>query len=187
MGFYDVWQGADCGRDRPFLWQDGVFTALPEPSWEHNSVSAAGINARGDVVGQWLDNEAQTNYGYFWPTGGGPVSFGFSLGSGFAKVTSPASINARGDSVGFSYVDTDPADIPPGAFFGPCRGFFRDREGVITELKIPGASYTCSLGLNAAGEISGIYTTDSPTSLEGFLEVKWHGFIAQKSALTLAR
>lgn len=183
VGFYAL-TGDGCGRDRPFMWEDGVYTPLPEPDLPgHNSVSATGLNPRGDVVGEVLVDPSQINYGYLWPRNGDPVTvFGFPIGSGVAKVTMPTAINPRGDAVGFFYETMDPDDPAlEGVLFGPCRGFFRDRDGSMTELSVPAATYTCSLGLNGAGEISGIFTEDP--SGTPFTALSWRGFIARKDAL----
>lgn len=183
VGFYDLENsGEPCGQDHPFMWEDGAYLSLPRlPAWD-DSVGAAGINPRGDIVGGWLYDPAgdqdDIDYGYLWPKDGTGVSFGFPIGSGVAKMTAPVSINARGDSVGFFYAETSPDDVPEGVLFGPCRGFFRDRDGTMTELKVPGSTYTCTLGLNAAGEISGIWTQDA-----GLFPASWRGFIAKKDAL----
>jgi hypothetical protein len=93
-------------------------------------------------------------------------------------------INPRGDIVGYFYesmYDDDPS--LDGVLAGPCRGFFRDRDGAMIELKVPGATYTCPASINAAGEVSGVYTTDSSTTpLAG---ISWRGFIAKVEALVV--
>jgi hypothetical protein len=70
-----------------------------------------------------------------------------------------------------------------GVLFGPCRGFFRGRDGAMTELKVPGATYTCPLGINAAGKVSGAYTMDAATT--PWAGISWHGFVAKVEALVV--
>ena len=184
VGYYEVE-----GPDSPFMWEDGSYVALGElpREWEPATVRANGINPRGDVAGEWHGWGGDITQGYLWPKDGAPVSFGFPLGVDaptVAKTTMPSAITPRGDMVGYFYesMSEEEASVA-GGLFGPCRGFFRDRDGAMTELKVPGATYTCPLGINAAGEISGVYTTDSETT--SLAEISWHGFVAKVKALVV--
>jgi hypothetical protein len=93
-------------------------------------------------------------------------------------------INPRGDIVGYFYesmYDDDPS--LDGVLAGPCRGFFRDRDGAMIELKVPGATYTCPAGINAAGEVSGVYTMDAADM--PLATISWRGFVAKLKALVV--
>jgi probable HAF family extracellular repeat protein len=178
------------GPDRPFVWEDGSYVALAELPWGHITVRAHSINPRGDVAGEFYSGPGSPphlTYGYYWPTGGVPSWFGFPVETNtpqVAKTTVPQGITPRGDVVGYFYeslYDDDPS--LEGVLIGPSRGFFRDRDGAIVELKVPGATYTCPMGINAAGEVSGAYTTDpSTTPLAG---ISWRGFVAKVEALVV--
>jgi len=180
VGYYD--KG---GPDRPFMWEDGSYVALAELPWDHSTVRANGINPRGDVVGEWHLEEGGITRGYLWPKDGAPVSFGFPIEGNtqsVAKTTIPSAITPGGDMVGYFYESMPEGDPSlDGMLFGPCRGFFRDSDGAMTELKVPGATYTCPLGINAAGKVSGAYTMDAATT--PWAGISWHGFVAKVEAL----
>ena len=178
------------GPDRPFMWEDGSYVALAELPWPHITVRAHSINSRGDIVGEFYrgyTSPPHVAYGYVWPRGGAPVSFGFPIAGNaqaVAKTTQPAAVNNHGDVVGYFYESmyNDDSSLD-GVLAGPCRGFFRDRDGAMIELKVPGATYTCPAGINAAGEVSGVYTTDAPET--PLATISWRGFVAQLKALVV--
>jgi len=98
---------------------------------------AHGINARGDIVGQYQDSNG--------------VPHGYLLRKGVfstidfpdASLTGARGINARGDIVGgFS----DGAGIEHGYLL---------RDGQFTQIDYPGASITTARGINNAGDITG--------------------------------
>lgn len=185
VGWYEI-----SGPDRPFMWEDGSYIALAELPWAHITVRAHSINPRGDLVGDFYPSPGSPphiTYGYFWPTNGAPVWFGFPIEANtppVAKTTVPQAITPRGDIVGYFYesmYDDDPS--LGGVLAGPCKGFFRDRDGAMVGLKVPGATYTCPAGINAAGEVSGVYTTDSMTT--PLAEIHWRGFVAKVETLVV--
>ena len=99
---------------------------------------ARGINARGDIVGNYLD--------------AGENSHGFLLRKGVfttidvpnaAIAQAPFDINARGDIVG-TFVDA--ADVSHG---------FLLSDGQYTQIDYPGSSFTQVFDINNAGDISG--------------------------------
>jgi len=101
---------------------------------------ARGINARGDIVGSYLDVD--------------DISHGFLLRNGTfwsidvpnAEITRAArGINARGDIVG-SFIGAD--------FFG--HGYLLI-DGQFTQIDFPGASDSFLLGINNAGDLAGTY------------------------------
>ena len=184
VGWYEIE-----GPDRPFLWEDGSYVALAELPWAHITVRATGINSRGDVVGEWIGSpEAPgVTYGYLWPKDGAPVWFGFPIAGNVPSVattTEPRAITAGGDMVGYFYesmYNDDPS--LDGVLAGPCRGFFRDRDGAMIELKVPGATYTCPGAINAAGQVGGVYTTDAADT--PLAVINWRGFVAKVEALVV--
>jgi probable HAF family extracellular repeat protein len=171
---------------RPFMWEDGSYVALAELPWSHTTVRATGINARGDVIGDYYGGSAapEVTRGVLWPKDGEPVRFRFSIAGDFAKTTVPRAITAGGDMVGYFYESMFEDDEElDGVLAGPCRGFFRDRNGAMIELKVPGATYTCPGGINAAGQVSGVYTMDEPGP--PFTTISWRGFVANLEALVV--
>jgi len=104
--------------------------------------AAAGINARGDIVGRYLDSDG--------------LSHGFLMRNGMfstidfpnASFTAVRAINARGDMVGRMEL----ADGVDHAFL------LHDRQ--FTQIDFPGASATIGRGLNNAGDVTGNYTDD---------------------------
>jgi probable HAF family extracellular repeat protein len=175
---------------RPFMWEDGSYVALPELPWVHTTVRATGINARGDVIGLYYGRPVapDVTYGVLWPKDGEPVRFGFPMAGNnvldIAMTTAPRAITAGGDMVGYFYESMfEDAEELDGVLAGPCRGFFRDRNGAIIELKVPGATYTCPGGINAAGQVSGVYTMDEPGP--PFATISWRGFVAKVEALVV--
>jgi hypothetical protein len=184
VGWYEIQ-----GPDRPFMWEDGSYVALAELPWAHITVRATGINPRGDIVGEWLGSPGppHVTYGYLWPKDGAPVWFGFPIAGNVppvAKTTEPRAITAGGDMVGYFYESMFEDDEElDGVLAGPCRGFFRGRDGAMIELKVPGARYTCPSGMNAAGEVSGVYTMDAADV--PFAKISWRGFVAKVEALVV--
>jgi len=102
-----------------------------------SATTAAGINARGDVVGSYQIAGGNTH--------------GFLLHQGVfstidfpdASLTAARAINARGDIVGRM---VDPSGIEHG---------FLLREGHFAQIDYPGASQTSARGINNAGDITG--------------------------------
>ena len=109
---------------------------------------ATGINARGDIVGWYVDD-----------TG----IHGFQLRrGGFTAVDVPEGtstivndINARGDIVG-RYRDAD----------GNLHGFLL-RNGAFSSIDFPDADFTVARGINSEGDIVGVFSLGGPT--RGFL------------------
>ncbi len=52
VGFF----GEPDGRQRGFLLADGTFTTIDVPVAGARATNAFGINARGDIVGSWVDS-----------------------------------------------------------------------------------------------------------------------------------
>jgi uncharacterized membrane protein len=98
---------------------------------------AHGINARGDIVGQYQDSNG-VPHGY-WLRKGVFSSIDFPN----ASLTGARGINARGDIVG-GFSDGD----------GIEHGYLL-RDGQFTQIDYPGAAITTARGINNAGDITG--------------------------------
>ena len=114
------------------------------------STTANGINARGDIVGTFVDANG--------------VSHGFLVRKGVfstidfpnASFTAARGINARGDIVG-RFDDAG----------GNQHGYVL-RDGHFTQIDYPGASTTTARGINNAGDITGRHF-DSAGNENGFI------------------
>jgi hypothetical protein len=58
-----------------------------------------------------------------------------------------------------------------------------DRDGAMIELKVPGATYTCPGSINAAGEVSGVYSTNAAETPLAMITRR--GFVAKVQALVV--
>lgn len=145
--------------------QSFKFVAFDFP--KATATNPAGINARGDVVGNYRDA-----YG---------VTHGFILAEGIfttidfpnATFTSARGINARGDVVG--------------RILGPSgdeHGFLL-RDGNFTQIDYPGASATTARGINNDGEITGRHF-DNAGNESGFVlqDGKFHNIFFPGSCST---
>ena len=111
---------------------------------------ANGINARGDIVGRYLDTDG--------------VYHGYLLSKGvFSTIDFPGaiytaafSLNARGDIAGH-IMDANGTD----------HGFLL-RDGKFTQIDYPGAPGTFARGISNAGDVVGVYF-DSAGDEHGFL------------------
>lgn len=187
---------------RAYLFADGLYTSL-HPAGATKS-SAWGINARGDVVGDyWVDTQEH----------------GFLLRNGQLvtidlpgkTMAHPRDINARGDIAGYYMTTSDLQGFilaRDGAFTevrypnavntyvygisdeggvageyvdsqGGWHGFFRSKAGDFTSLDYPNASSTSAWKVNAGGEVAGYYyDSETPSISHGFV---WRNGVFQKS------
>lgn len=128
VGVY--WQS---GVQHGFLLSHGTYTG-PLPGRAH------GINARGDIVGDYLGG-SQPVEGFIYRNG----TYSTFVYPGGVPMTHTWDINARGDIVGF-YMN------------GPTtQGFLRSNAGEFTEIKYPGSLKTWAYGISPQGEIVGEY------------------------------
>lgn len=165
VGFYDLLTQSGCERDYAYVrFSDGIVKTLSPPPGATDSYQANGINARGQIVGFFLDTNTQDEHGYASDTTNGTFASFDPPGS---LATKPQSINAQGEIVGtyFSHHELQP--------IGDCNSFFRDKDGSIKTFSYPGAQYTCSFGIDASGSIVGGW----------FNGIRWQAFIADKTAL----
>jgi len=119
---------------------------------------ATGINAKGVVVGYYVDATAGTIYGYTRDIKGNFTSFrALEAGTGPDYGTIPLAINTSGEIVGY-YSDSS----------GVLHGFFRDALGNITAVDPSGSIQTFAYSINDKGETVG-YWVDSNQLSHGFL------------------
>lgn len=144
------------GNYHGFLWQNGNVTTIDVPG--SRETNAWKINLEGWIVGGFrLD--------------GGPNRLftlrhddftAFDLPGELAVSEDDGGINLQGDIVSF-YCDASPcAVVGAGA-----HGFLLQR-GQLTTIDVPGAVGTGALGINARGDITGVYV-DSSGKNRGFL------------------
>jgi hypothetical protein len=141
------------GRWRVFLrYPNGSFTFLDDleslgtDETEGGStltVSSAGINNRGQVVGQHFGHDFRF-HGFLRHPGGALTVIDFPG----APHTTAKAINDRGQIVGEYLFDivSDDREI---------HGFLRERDGTFIEIDFPGARWTVPQGINNAGVIVG--------------------------------
>ena len=155
-GINDAGQITLGSSNGPFLYNsnDGVFTMISIPGMNSNSISAAGINDVGQIVGS-LTNTVNPNPGF--------LAEGFVYSGNLLTTilvappyeTYATGINNLGQVVGISCVP----DTPKGSV--PCQSFL-DNRGVLTPISDPRATNgTFAYGINDAGQIAGVYGTAS--------------------------
>jgi uncharacterized membrane protein len=138
-----------------------TFTPIDVPG--ASTVTAAGINRKGQIVGSYL---APNRFGY-------PSSFLLDratitrLDVPGAVSTVARAINDGGQIVGTYVLPGDPGSDPK-----KDRGFLYDR-GVFSTIQIPGAAGTHVVGINKAGDVVGEYFELGPGGATG----PQHGFV----------
>jgi hypothetical protein len=147
--------GAEPGRWRVFVRRpDGSFNFLDDleglgtDETEGGStltVSASGINNRGQVVGQYFGHDFRF-HGFLRRPGGELTVIDFP---GVPHTVAKA-INDRGQIVGNYLLELASAARSN-------RGFLRERDGTFIEIDFPGARWTIPEGINNAGVIVGWY------------------------------
>jgi len=100
----------------------------------------SGLNARGDIVGNWDTDQSTVGHG-FWISHGQIVSI--DVPDAIPDGTAANGINARGQIVG-SYIGQD----------GVTHGFLAE-GATFTTLDCPGSDNTAAWVINAAGQVAG--------------------------------
>jgi len=118
-----------------FLMRRGTFIELPLSG-------AGGCNDRGDLVGGYADEEGIT-HGYLARGGDYELTIFDAFGSDY---TQPRDVNESGTVVGFWHRIEDDT----------YHGFVWDK-GVISEISISGATNTYITGINARGDMVGLW------------------------------
>lgn len=151
------------GLSHGFLYDVGVFTPIDVPSSDPPpspftgalGTAALDMNARGQIVGNFLDSTG-AQHGFLYDAGR------FTSLDDPAPIPAFYGINERGQIVGnYPY---DP-NFPPTVT--EQHGFLYD-VGVFSPIDFPGASLSGALGINASGQIVGFYF-DSFGGLHGYL------------------
>ncbi len=106
-----------------------------------------GIDDRGDIVGFWGDTDGVD---HFYRQHDGVVT-------NLDLPGAPRGVNARGDIVG----EIDLPDRP--------EGFLAAKDGTVTLLDYPGVAGTITFGINAPGEIVGLWFEPGFNTDHGFL------------------
>jgi uncharacterized membrane protein len=123
-------------------------------------VQAYGIDNRGRVVGQYVDDDGAF-HGYVWEKGHVDVIDG----SDSAAAAGELDINDHGQMVGV-YLDAA----------GGFHAFARSSGGDYTTIDAPDATYTYPFGINNRGQIAGFLTEIPVLSIEG------RGFVLRQGA-----
>jgi probable HAF family extracellular repeat protein len=145
------------GKTHGFLLSAGNFTSIDFPHPNVAFTVAAGINTRGDIVGQYRlagEDENTVRHG-FLSQGGTFTTINFPN----ASWTNILGINPRGDMVGrYCLKPTSPTLQPlcaPGQ--GKAHGFLRSMQGGFASIDFPNARETHAWKINARGQIVGNY------------------------------
>jgi uncharacterized membrane protein len=146
------------------LFKKGKFIPLAPPAPDASFSEATSINDRGDVTGQWGDANG--------------FSHGFLLHDGTLTIldvpgatdTYALGVNDSGLVVG--YWDLLDANFNTLAIYG-----FSWKDGGFIDMQInfPGAAASGLFGVNARGDLSGVWLPDPNGNIE-------HGFVCPKSA-----
>ena len=132
-----------------FLDAGGTFSSVNVPG--SISTSATGINAAGNIVGEYEDS-SQTFHGFLDSLG----SFTYPIDFPGASITMANGINVFGFIVG-SYT----------TFNSGYQGFFYANSS-FTTIKVPGSTYTFANGINNVEQIVGNYS-DAAGKSHGYL------------------
>jgi hypothetical protein len=119
--------------------------------------SPVAINAAGEIAGNSIDTKGNS-YGFVRYANGSIATF--NPGGNHPGATVVTGINEKGTVVG-DYELTNTVF--------PQHGFIRSVDGVVTTFDVPGSDRTEPVGINAAGEIAGIYWFDGNVRAGGFV------------------
>jgi uncharacterized membrane protein len=134
-----------------FIWKDGSFSQVDFPG-SFAATAVSGINARGDLVGNWgPDISSPILHGFVFSKKGQFISFDVPIAG--STWTQPNDINAMDQIVGL-YIDAA----------GVLHGFLQV-GATFTSVDFPGAAYTTAWGINNTGQIVGNHydTADGPS------------------------
>jgi hypothetical protein len=119
--------------------------------------SPVAINAAGEIAGNTIDTKGNS-YGFARYANGSIATF--DPGGTHPGATVVTGINNDGTIVG-NYELTNTVF--------PQHGFIRSVDGTITTFDVPGSDRTEPVGINAAGEIAGIYWFNGNVQAGGFV------------------
>jgi hypothetical protein len=154
------------GTIHGFLLSAGNFTSIDYPHPDVVFTVAAGINPRGDSVGQYqLQGQGANERHGFLSHGGTFTTIDFPD----ATFTNILGINPRGDMVGrYSLKDNLGNATPCALGDGNAHGFLRSMQGGFASIDFPDAVRTAAFGINTRGDIVGFYV-DTGNNTHDFL------------------
>jgi uncharacterized membrane protein len=140
------------GKTHGFLLSAGNFTSIDYPHPDVAFTVAAGINPRGDIVGQYrlaAEDENRVRHGFLSHEG----TF-TTIDFPDATFTNALGINPRGDIVGrycLAFKLCNELGL------GNAHGYLRSMQGGFATIDFPGATETHAWKINARGQIVGNY------------------------------
>jgi hypothetical protein len=165
-GYYNGYSSAGFAEeDTVFLYENGTFTSLGNPSAEVQDLQTAGINNSGEIVGSFFDRNTNTDKGFIYNNGSYTTLSGPS-GTYWVEATG---INDSGEVVGVF-------DTPPEVHGQPAEGFIYNNGTYTTLSGPPGALQVVPVAINDSGEVAGYYVLP-----DGFTE---YGFVYQNGTYT---
>jgi probable HAF family extracellular repeat protein len=141
-----------------YVWKQGVFTRLRGLG---DAQAAAGINARGEVVGTDFRTDINQPHAMVWDKKGAIHDLG-TLGGRFSN---GVGINDAGDVVGTSST----SDLKQHAFLWS--------KGAMTDLGTLGGDLSFAHAINSAGAVAGCSTLEPGSFVQ-------HAFVWQKGVMT---
>jgi uncharacterized membrane protein len=158
-----------------FILRDGRYTPVKIPrTLAHtapNGIDPTGINDRGQIVGEYVDNRSVSRGYLLQPNGRFTrIDVPGSMGTNASK------INNRGQIVGL-YNDRSPdlGDRPDSVGPFSLRGFLREPDGRYIRIDFPGATSTQVLDINDRGQAVGEYIDQAGA---------FHGFMWERGRIT---
>ena len=151
-----------------FVLHEGTFSSIDVPN--ATLTQAWKINAAGQVSGRYKNPDGAWHA--FVMSDGAFTSIDVPGASQTASFPSSVAINAAGDVVG-SYCSAAPCPVRVTDNLAAVHGFLLrhedgDNAGQVTTIDFPGASGTGATGINARGDVVGVYA-DASHRVHGFL------------------
>jgi uncharacterized membrane protein len=144
------------------------------------STRAQAINARGQIVGRYIDSNGN-HHGFLRSADGSTFTTIDPSITGFTNISKIAarSINARGEIVG-RFLDSTNIS----------HGFYRSMRGIYSTIDVPSSSFgtvigTDARGINDAGQVVGSYFTSQ--SVNGVTVGIPHGFLRSADGTTFTQ
>jgi uncharacterized membrane protein len=177
-------QRGDLGN-HGFVLRGGTFSSIDVPGAV--LTQAWKINASGEVTGRHKSPDGQWHA--FVMSDGEFTSIDVPGAIQTAGLPASVGINADGDIVG-SYCSAAPCPVRVTDNLAAVHGFLlrhedRDDAWQVTTIDFPGASGTGALGINARGDILGVYA-DASHRIHGFLRSNAHGPVPVTGTFNLA-
>ena len=146
--------GSHSGNFHGFLLSNGEFTSIDFPGAIHTH--AWKINPRGQILGVYVGTDSKFHL-YLLSQGEFTT---IDIPGAIEAVVDDGGLNPRGDIVG-GYCPSEPCTVQNR------RGFLLS-SGEFNSVEFPGATRTIPVGINARGEMAGVYA-DTNGKVHGFL------------------